>query len=632
MRKKFVYFFLVPVVALLIVLYFFLDGWVESGLEYGGEKVVGARVEIDNLRLSLSPIGIRIDRLQVANPHDAWKNIFETGKIQFALNFGQLLRNKFIIETMEVNGLVLATKRSTDGSLPVSQQPAPTPVSSDSSGTPRPFAQQAQPVVDAKQGKTPLFDIDRIKRSLNTDSLLNTSNLATLRYADSLKAEIEAANRNWQTTLSSLEQSKGQLAEVETKVKAINVSEIKTIDAAKGALDNLSASYKTITEINSTLGERRTALTNDFNRLSSSVNKIDDFAKADFQNVLSLARLPDLSMKGLSELVLGADLMSQVTKYLSWIDFAREKVPKYSSTPDKESPRRFEGQNIRFPEERSYPKLWIKKILVSGGTDKTQDPDYFYAKGEILDISTDQHITGKPLTVALEGTKGGTTSLSFKASFDRRPEVPVDNYKVNLSGLRVADLSTGRSDFVPSKITNAIAGVSVTVTVPGNRLDSDTKLNFGNLVFVFENQPRSTVERLVREVLESVKSIAVGIRVWRDEKKFDMAFTTDLDDQIAARTKKVLGDELAKIQNDLRNKLNARIAEKRGEVERLLNEKKGEITGRLKSYEGLVNEKVAMAEGKKKELENRIEEEKKKQTEGVKKKAEETIKGLFKKK
>lgn len=631
MRKKFVYFALVPFIIILLVFYFFIDGWIESGLEYGGEKVLGARVEIDNLHLSLSPVGMRLDRLQVANPHDPWKNIFETGRVQFALNFGQLLRNKFIIETMEVNGLVLATKRSTDGSLPVSQQTAPPKTSADSSTQNLPFAQQAQPLVEAKETKPPLFDIDRIKRSLNTDSLLNTGNLATLRYADSLKVEIDAANKNWQATLSSLDQSKPRIAEVETKVKAINIGEIKSIDAAKNALDNLNSSYKTITEINSTLGEHRTALTNDFTRLSSSVNKIDDLAKTDFQNVLSLARLPDLSMKGLSELVLGKDLMSQVTKYLSWIDFARAKVPKYSSTPEKESARRLQGQNIRFPEARSYPKLWIKKILVSGGTDKAQDPGYFYATGEIMDISTDQQITGKPLTVALEGTKGGSTTLSFNAVFDRRPEIPVDSYKVHLSGLRVAELSTGRSDFVPSKITNAVANASITVSIPGTRLDADTRLNFGNLVFVFENQPRSTVERLVRDVLESVKSIAVGIRVWRDEKKFDMAFSTDLDDQIATRTKKVLGDELARIQNDLRNKLNARIAEKRGEVEKLLNEKRGEVVGRLKSYEGLVNEKVAMAEGKKKELENRIEEEKKKQTEGVKKKAEETIKGLFKK-
>ncbi|MBI5464862.1 MAG: hypothetical protein HY966_07930, partial [Ignavibacteriales bacterium] len=129
MRKKFALFVLMPALVLAIVLYLFLDTWVESGLEYAGEKSVGAKVEIDKLRLTLSPIGVEFARLQVADPHDTWKNIFETGKVRFVLNFGQLLRGKYIIETMEVNGLILGTKRTTDGTLPgaakKNESPAP---------------------------------------------------------------------------------------------------------------------------------------------------------------------------------------------------------------------------------------------------------------------------------------------------------------------------------------------------------------------------------------------------------------------------------------------------------------------------------------------------------------------------
>ena len=81
------------------------------------KKIVGAKVEIDNLHLTINPIGIEFARLQVTDPNDGWKNLFETGKVKFALNFGQLLRGKFIIETMEMNNLILRTKRTTDGSF-----------------------------------------------------------------------------------------------------------------------------------------------------------------------------------------------------------------------------------------------------------------------------------------------------------------------------------------------------------------------------------------------------------------------------------------------------------------------------------------------------------------------------------
>ena len=76
MRKKFIAFVLVPVLALLAIIYVFIDGWVESALESAGEGVTGARVEIDRLSVSISPIAIEFSRLQVANPRDTWKNIF----------------------------------------------------------------------------------------------------------------------------------------------------------------------------------------------------------------------------------------------------------------------------------------------------------------------------------------------------------------------------------------------------------------------------------------------------------------------------------------------------------------------------------------------------------------------------
>jgi uncharacterized coiled-coil protein SlyX len=117
--------------------------------------------------------------------------------------------------------------------------------------------------------------------------------------------------------------------------------------------------------------------------------------------------------------------------------------------------------------------------------------------------------------------------------------------------------------------------------------------------------------------------------MWRNEDTFDVAFTTDLDDQLTSRTKQVIGDEVAKIQNDLRNKLNSKIAEKRQEIEKLIAEKKDMVTNRLKEFENQLNDKGALVEAKKREIENRIDQEKKKQTDDITKKAKDALKGLF---
>ena len=622
MRKKFILFVLIPAVVLAIVLYAFAERWIESGLEQAGEGIVGAKVEIDNLKLTLSPIALEFSRLQVANAKDPWKNIFETGKVRFALNFDQLLRNKYVVETMEVNDLIFGTKRSTDGSLPKPK--------AESQGGPS-IISEATAAVAREAGRAPVFDPAKLRAGLKIDSLLNVRNLRSVQHLDSLKQQVQIASQQWQATLTDIEASKQRVAQIEADIKSINLGQLKTVESIAAAVNNVNNAYKNIEELTQTFKNRRTAITDHISSLSSSVSAIDDLARADYEMVRGLAQLPDLSTRGIANLLLGREILQKVNSYLSWVDFARTTIPKYTPTPEYEKPKRLQGQDIYFPVERAYPKWWIKKILISGSEDKSQYPDYFYATGEVHNITNNQRLTGFPMTIALSGSKAQGTSFTFDASFDRRLEVPIDDYSITARRISVGDLEFGRADFVPSKITQAIADISARVSVPGSRFDSNLRLDFRNLTLVFDRQPRNDVERIARDVLASISSFSVQLRLWNTGGPLDIALTTDLDDQLAARTRKVVGDELARLQNEIRGKINQRIAEKRAEFDKIFNQKKEEALARIRTYEALLGEKLAMVDTKKKELEARIEQEKKKQTDAAKKKLEDAVKGLFKK-
>ncbi len=637
MRKKFVYFVLVPLIILLVVVYLFIDSWVASGLEAAGEAMTGAKVEFSGVAVSLSPIGLRWSRLQVADPKEPMKNLFETGKVQFALNFAQLLRGKYIVESMEVNDFIVGTPRTTSGALPKKpvEKEAPEEKAKASGGGPGMFTsltEEASSALGLSKIQTPNFDLASIKKNLNTDSLLNPKNLESYRLVDSLHQQVQAASVQWQSSLKEFDASKQKLTTIESDVKAINVNSLKTIDQITTTLNTVQNDIKTVNEIKKTFDSQQKTLTDRVNQFTSSAKSIDDAVQKDYQHILSMARIPDVSMKGLATLILGKDIMATANTYLYWIDFARKNIPAGQKTEKETSPPRMKGQNIRFPEVHGYPKFWIKKVLVSGGTDKTRNPDYLYAKGEVLNITDNQHITGQPMSMELAFSKGPTMSVDLRAMFDRRKEEPLDTYKARLTGARIGTMDVGRSDFLPSKIKDVNADASIDVTVPGNKFDSDTRIQFSNLTFEFERDPRNTVERIVREVLQSVKAFQVNLRMWNPGNKFDVAFSTDLDDQIAARTKKVLGDEVARIQNDLKNQLNQRIAAKRKEYEALLTQKRDDVMKQLKAYQSLVNDKVALVENKQKELQKKIDDEKKKQEDALKKKGQDMLKGLFKKK
>jgi uncharacterized protein (TIGR03545 family) len=374
----------------------------------------------------------------------------------------------------------------------------------------------------------------------------------------------------------------------------------------------------------------QTALMQNVNEFTASIKKIDDLVDQDYQRAIRLARLPDLSTAGLAGMLLGKDVLARAYTYLGYVEMVREKVPQMKSEPPIESPGRLEGQMIHFPVERSYPKFWIKKILLSGGTDKQLDPNYFYATGEILNITNDQRNTGFPITADIKATKGRGTELLLRASIDRRKPEPLDQYGVTLSGVPVAAMSIGQSDFVPAKLTSASLAAGIEIRVPGTGFNSETNASLSGFKVQFDRDPKSTVERIVRDVLSAITGFTMNLRMWKDAQKFDVAFSTDLDNQISARTTAVLGAELEKIRADIKNRINNTIAAKRQEVERLYAGKKEEVMSKVKAYESQVNEKLAQVEGKKKELEAKVDSEKKKATDSVKQKAGDALKKILK--
>jgi uncharacterized protein (TIGR03545 family) len=282
------------------------------------------------------------------------------------------------------------------------------------------------------------------------------------------------------------------------------------------------------------------------------------------------------------------------------------------------------GQDIRFPVVRAYPKFWVQNVVISGGTDRTQDTAYIYAKGQVNNVTNDQHATQLPMTVKLSGTQGGTLSATVEALFDRRKETPNDEYKATLTGIGLSDVVIGSESFLRGKIAGAQLGTEVAVLIPGNRFNGSADLHFRRVGFSYAGAPANVGERLVREVLDGVNGFDVKLRVWKTDSGMDVALATDLDEQFTNRVKAVLGAELNKVQADLRARVNAVIAQKRQEFEALYSARKAQVEQQLAQYQAIVTDKISIVESKKKELEDRLESEKKG-------KLDDAVKKLFKK-
>ena len=102
-RKSGIITLAVILILFLIGLFIFTDKWVEGTLEDIGSSAVGAKVEIDGLDISLLSLKFQLSRLQVTDPDHTMRNMFETGRVSFQLNFPALFKKKIIIENVIIN-------------------------------------------------------------------------------------------------------------------------------------------------------------------------------------------------------------------------------------------------------------------------------------------------------------------------------------------------------------------------------------------------------------------------------------------------------------------------------------------------------------------------------------------------
>jgi uncharacterized protein (TIGR03545 family) len=293
------------------------------------------------------------------------------------------------------------------------------------------------------------------------------------------------------------------------------------------------------------------------------------------------------------------------------MDKARGLAQRYSMEPLYEKKPRFEGQDIRFPVQRGYPELWIKQLRISGGTDRSQDPEYIYLQGLVENVSSDQRIAGVPLTIQLEGTRGGALSFGLSALLDRRSEVAHDEYTAHIRGVQMGSFHLGKTDFLPTSVNNATLAMDISLKTAGTAFQATGDIKLRAMDFAFQTAPKNIGEKLARDVLAGVSGFDAGFRIWRENKGMDAAFTTDLDDQFAAGVKRVVGAELVKLQNQIRDRVEKEIAAKRAGFDKYFAAKRDEVQKQLDTYKSLVDENKRMIDERKKELEARLEQVKK---------------------
>ena len=631
MRWKGIIALLILTAAAVAAALIFTDEWLETQMEKYGSRMAGALVEFDNVDFSIFQLRLSWNGLQVTNRNDTMKNLFETGFCEFQLAFKPLLQKKVLIQTMEVADVQYDTERTTDGSLPKKWEPKPKKSGNegeDDGGFETPqFVKNIEADLRQEAAQMPVMNLKNFTQDFDVDSLLAMAELQTPAKADSLKQLYEQRYEEWKNRIDNLP-DKQEVDELQNRVQKsvqdlqnIKLDEIKTPEDVENALAIINEASKTIKEISAKtkeykaqFNEFQTAFKRDKKTAEELTSELPRWIQQDKEKILNLAKLPELSVENISQIVFGQRVINQVESINGYIGQARFYLAKFQGEKEPPKPERRKGIDVHFApvKKESYPRFWVQKIAFSGKTPKEME-----FSGVVENLSSDQKIVGRPTALRLQGTRKDQASLMVSGLFDYRNEQSNEQLTIRLSQLPLNGFRLSDTPLLPSQIESGTGTVAIKALLQRPAFDADIIFKADNLQFAPSAQNSDMDKRLIRiseQLAASINAIDFNAKIWKKQENEDLHFAlhSNLDEQIARAAKQVFQQELERAKQQLLAKADAELQKYRRQLEAEIAKKEQELQKLIAQGEQQLNKQLQAVESQIGAFEEKIDDEKKK--------------------
>jgi len=593
MRKS-AFYILIPLIILVVCLNFFLlDIILDWSLEHSLETVVGAKVEINKLHFNLRELTLNIGRLQIANPQNTWRNLIETGGLKFQLLSEPLYYGKLVIEDIEVNELMLNTPRKTNGKLRRKLLPGP-------------FG-DAQARLNRDIAAAPILDFNGLKKEFSPDKILADYHFSTNFSAKDIHADIENSKKRWDNNLKSLEDTKEQLEAINQKIAALQKGKTSSLPEIKEKISQAQEIQRSIAAFQKSIDTTGSNLKNDFSLLSSAVQDLKKVADGDFRALLKLAQLPDFESTNFAEIFFGESLLNESTVFINLMDKLQEYAPVSLNNPPKEKHPRG-GQDITFPGRRTYPRLLIKKISVSGRGTSGQATQGYFAKGVVKGITNEPLLYGLPLEASLYGKAPNQATLDLNGRLNQASTAFDGAFSLKLDRMPLPEFSFPDNPYLPAQVTSGKADVDTEVNFKPDYFKLNLTLNGRNLIGDYSSKaaPQNLGMEIIRSMLSKIDLLTINYQLEGINKSLKMKIASNVNSLLAERFQAAIGEKVAQLTKTFRERVDRELKERQQELESLRSRYEQELLGRVNEVQNTINLRKQELEKKQKELRQQL--------------------------
>lgn len=638
------------VVGLTWAYFFFLfDSNLRWALETGGYKMLGAEVNVGKVETSFWKAKLRIQNVQCTDPEKPAQNMIEIGDIRFGMLWDALLRAKVVVNEMAVEGIKIGTPRKSPGKV---KPPDPVPANAPGQASAvereaNKLKKQALDKAQAEYSDNVLGDIaSMLSGTSGEDQLKNIEGtlLSKQQMADFQK-NLEDKNKAWQERFKALPKP-AEIQGLQDRMNKVKTKDFKTPQELADSVKQFEEIFKEADAKAKSVQAAATDANSDIKAFDQGIKEIEAQIRKDIAGLEARFRLPKLDAKSISR-----SLFNQyMGPYLAKIERLRSVVQKYappnvmkkgSNEPDPamQPHPRTKGISYEFGRPNSYPLFWAKKINVSSKAGA--EPGAGDIEGTILDVTTNQTLTGKPTVARIKGSfpNDMIEGVLAQLSLDNTKEASVLVFDFAVGDYPISGREVVNSPDVKMAFASAVGSMTSKGTLVGLK-ELDFKLNNQMKSVTFDVTAKNeTVQEVLKAVFAGIPVVTVDADVAGTLPEMAVEIQSNLGGEIQKgfeiQLQKKIDEAKAKIQAIVDQQIGQEKAKIEAEVAKFKNQADNEVKKVQAQLEAQKNQAQAKVDSSKKEFENQgkaaLKNEEDKAKASIQKEAEKAAQDLKKK-
>ena len=542
----------IAVVGIIAALFIFLLPFlIKSGIEFAGTKLAGAKVTVDDADVTLSPLGVRLQGLQVADARAPMMNLLEFDEAVADLELAPLMIGKAISNELSVSNLRFHTERETSGALEVD--------------------------IEETEEDSPSLKEKASEALPSVDEILARETLITPQAGEALKS-------SWGENSQRIDQAfdkvpdDNSIASYEEQIQDITSGRLESLEDFRQRKEKLDRLKKQLKEDRDAVRDARDAVRSAKSEVSARLTELRQAPSEDLAYLKDKYQLSGSGVSNITGLLFGDDAANWAREALYWY----EKVKPYlesdesaeSDNEEDEKAPRLAGRFVHFPSDDPWPDFMIRTARLTGPFDGGQ----LVISGK--DITHQQTVTGRPtvFTATGEGLQK-IGDLDGRLVLNHTVGTATDTLTLAISDWKMAPLDLGVSG---ARLASSRVQLDATAEVVRGELDADLDANVTQANFTGDGQ--TLFARELNAALQGINNFTVDAGVTGTLKNPDVAFGSDLDRQINSAISKRIRAKQDEFERKLRNRLNEKMSEYAGDYAEELQQ--------LAAMEGSLDDKL----------------------------------------